>query len=120
MCLNLVEVSGEKEGGTGELTSGGKRVERKTVKMSTEEEEEEDVETLKAENQRMKEELEAIKDKAKEIAETYERTIDLLKKEFTMILSFVVTTSITFFMWFPDILYYSAGGTCISCNNRIK
>ena len=49
--------------------------------MSTEEEGEEDVETLKAENQRMKEELEASKDKAKEIAETYERTIDLLKKE---------------------------------------
>ena len=26
VCLNLVEVSGEKEGGTGELTFGGKRV----------------------------------------------------------------------------------------------
>ena len=70
-------------------------MERKTVKMSTmndvarrtkneggrkrkeddeeeeeDESEEEDFETLKAENQRMKEELEASKDKAKEIVET--------------------------------------------------
>ena len=39
------------------------------------------VESFKAENQRMKEELEASKEEAKERAETYERTINKLKKE---------------------------------------
>ena len=59
---------------------GGSKMKEDEEEEEEDESEEEDFETLKAENQRMKEELEASKDKAKEIAETYERTIDLLKR----------------------------------------
>ena len=60
---------------------GGRKRKEDDEEEEEDESEEEDVETLKAENQRMKEELEASKEEAKERAETYERTIDLLKKE---------------------------------------